>query len=132
MGKYDYLFNDEFMTDEEAEEMLNSLLDSLTEMIQEDENKVSLVVPKRLQQFAAAYNIMNHLTKVSGAKLTYEQHKPFVSVGVITIIGKNLQIRRPDLFVKAARLASNINIYPRTDGAVQIDFTFHGLTKSIE
>ena len=132
MDEYDYLFNNEFLTDEEAEAMLDNLLDSLTEMIQESESRTSLVAPARLQQFAAAHNILKHLTKGTGVKLTYEMHEPFASVGSITVVGKNPKFRRPDLFVKAARLASNVDIYPRTDGTIQIDFTFHGLTRAIE
>lgn len=132
MDEYDYLFNNEFLTDEEAEAMLDSLLDSLTEMIQESESRTSLVVPARLQQFAAAHNILKHLTKGTGVRLTYEMHEPFASVGSITVVGKTPKFRRPDLFVKAARLASNVDIYPRTDGTIQIDFTFHGLTRAIE
>ena len=34
--------------------------------------------------------------------------------------------------MKAVELASNFEVYPKTDGTVQMDFTFHGLTRAID
>jgi hypothetical protein len=50
----------------------------------------------------------------------------------VSVTGKDLLFRKTEWFMKEVELASNFEVYPKTDGTVQMNFTFHGLTKPIE
>jgi len=51
---------------------------------------------------------------------------------VIRILAKRLVIRDPAAFARATALASNYEIYPRTDGTIMFALTFYGMTKKLE
>ena len=75
---------------------------------------------------------MKYLTKGTNAKVTYALNEPYKSMGSVSIVGKELTFSNPKWFMIAVRLASNFNVYPKTNGTVQMDFTFHGLTISLD
>lgn len=60
-------------------------------------------------------------------QITKSLHKPFKGSGVITILGKDILVRDPGNFAVVCGYANNVDIYPKTDGNVQIDLSFHGL-----
>ena len=128
----DFEFETEFLTDEEVEEMLDSLALELAEQIQEDELGTKIVNPNRIKELACVYKTIKFLGEKNGAKVTYKLHQPYQSMGSVSIVGKNLEFTKGKLFVKAASMASNVNIYSKTDGTVKIDFTFHGLAVPID
>lgn len=150
------MFNDDFdfeehdgfedMTDEDIDEVFDLLFlkpiaeragiymepEEILAQIEEEENTPALVNPNKMTQMQATYKILKQVAKSTGAKVTYELHKPFVSMGSISITGKRIRFENPEWFVKLSKLASNVDIYPRTDGKTVIDFTFHGLTTMIK
>lgn len=125
-------FGSEFMTDEEVEEMLDNLVTMTAEQAAEDEMRTAILNPYKLQQIIYTYKVLKYLTQDMNAKVTYELHKPYKSMGSVKVIGSNLEFRNPEWFMKAVEFASNFDVYPRADGTVQMDFTFHGLTVAIE
>ena len=128
----EFNFDEEFTTDEEVETMLDAIVATVGEEIFIDDNKTSLINPFKIQQVLYTYKILKYLTKGTGAKVTYELHSPFKSMGSVTISGKNLVFRKTEWFMKAVELSANFEVYPKTNGTVEMNFTFHGLTKSFD
>ena len=53
-------------------------------------------------------------------------------MGSVTLCGKNIVFKNPEWFVKVVEYASNFEVYPKIDGTIEMNFTFHGLTTSVE
>lgn len=133
MNENEFDFDTEFMTDEEVEEMLDGFIfEVLGNKIEADENRTAIVNPHRAQQVLCTYEILKRLTRGTNAKVIYDLYEPYKSMGVVSVIGSNLIFGNTEWFTKAMKLASNFEVYPKTDGTVQIDFTFHGLTVAID
>lgn len=125
-------FEKEFMSDSEVEEMLESLTDLIGEQAENEDNRTSIINPKKVQAVLYTYKVLKYLTKGTNAKVTYALNEPYKSMGSVSIVGKELTFSNPKWFMIAVRLASNFNVYPKTNGTVQMDFTFHGLTISLD
>lgn len=128
----EYNFDDEWFDGEFEDEEVSETILAMAEMINEDESRTSVLNLERMKQFQLAYGLTKTMTKGSGAKVAFKPHSPYQSVGVISIVGKNIRFLHTEYFKPISKLASNIEIYPRTDGRVQINMTFHGLTVPIE
>ena len=121
-----------FMTDEEIDAMLDDVVLSVGEMILEEESKTSIINPKRVREVLVAHKTLKYLTEGTSTKVAYKLHDEFQSVGTVSVIGKDVTFPHSDWFVRACKLASNIDVYPRTDGLIRLDLTFYGLTTPIE
>lgn len=123
------VLNNDELFEEEFDE--NSFLE-ISEQIQTEEARTSIINPANIKKLHTCYDMVKKA--VSGKKLSvkYFLHEPFNSMGNIKIIGKGIRIKDAGLFTRAAELASNIEVYPKTDGTVCMVFTFHGLTTPIE
>ncbi len=111
---------------------MDSMILQLGKMINEDEAKTSMMNPHVLQKIQYVYKALKLLLKDSGAKVTYKVNEPFKSMGVVSVTAKNIQVNDTARFINIARFASNYEAYPKTDGTIQINFAFHGLTFPIE
>lgn len=125
-------FEKEFVSDSEVEEMLESLTDLIGEQAENEDNRTSIINPKKVQAVLYTYKVLKYLTKGTNAKVTYALNEPYKSMGSVSIVGKELTFSNPKWFMVAVKLASNFNVYPKTNGTVQMDFTFHGLTISLD
>lgn len=126
-------FDTEFMTDEEVENMLDSIVTTVATVAAIDDGKTSVINPYKIRQVLYTYKVLKYLVKdTKSAKVSYELHKPYKSTGSVSVIGRNLSFRKPEWFMQAVELANNFEVYPKIDGTVQMNFTFHGLTKSFE
>lgn len=132
MNENEIDFDTEFMTDEEVEKMLDSLITTVDDAMTANDGEVSIINPYRIQQMQYTYKVLKYLTKGTKSKVAYALHKPYKSMGFVSVTGKNLMFRNMDWFSKAVELASNFEVYPKTDGTVQMNFTFHGITKAID
>lgn len=128
MNENDFDFENDFMTDYEAEEAFDDIILAFDGQGDQDMTAVSIVNPERLKCIALAYKIIKYLIKGKNVKFAYDIHEPYTSMGSISVVGRELKVENPTLFVKVVKLASNFEVYPRTDGTVQMDFTFHKLT----
>lgn len=52
-------------------------------------------------------------------------------MGAVSVIGKEIVVTDTKVFAMAARLADNVEVYPKVDGATQISLTFHHLTRKV-
>lgn len=128
MADYSCDFEAEFSEDAEVE----AALDAVTDLLIEADSKTAIINPYRMKQMSDAYKVLAYLLKGSRAKISYELHKPYKSVGCIKVVGKSIKFRKTEWFVRAAGLASNFEVFPKVDGTLEMNFTFHGLTESIE
>ena len=110
------------------------MLDSLTDLIevQNEGSSTAIINPRKVQAVLYTYKVLKYLTKGTGAKVSYALNEPYKSMGSVSICGKDLTFSNPKWFMVAVKLASNFNVYPKTNGTVQMDFTFHGLTITLE
>ena len=120
------------MTEEEIDEMIDGIIIPLAEQCHEEDNVDAVLNVERAKLLIGGYNTLKHLTKGTKVKVTYEMNEPYRSMGSVSITGKNITFKRPEAFVAAVKLASNFNVYPKTNGTIVMDLTFHGLTTPIE
>lgn len=125
-------FNTEFSCDTEVDAALESLISAIGKKMEESDRRASIVVPNKIEQVLYTYKLLKYVTKNTDARVTYELYQPCKSMGSVSVTGSNINFTNTEWFIKSAELASNIDIYPRTNGKVTIDFTFHGLTKNFE
>ena len=111
---------------------MDCLVAGLTKCMQTDDSQTAIINPYRIQQVLYTYKVLKYLTKGTKAKVSYELHTPYKSMGSVSVVGSDLLFRNTEWFMKAVELASNFEVYPKTDGTVQMDFTFHGLTRAID
>lgn len=125
-------FDIDGMTEYEVEEMLDGLLNILAENIEEQENKTSIINPVKYKQIQGVYNALRYMTRDSKVKVSCHLHKPYHSTCYISISGKNISFSNPNWFNKISEYASNIEIYPKTDGTTQVNLMFYDLTLPLE
>lgn len=99
--------------------------------IAKEESGVSVVRPDKLEMIAAAYDAVKASTSGKGVKVSYELNAPYTSMGSISVTGKEIKIVNTKLFTMAVSLASNFEVYTKTDGKVQMDLTFHNITRKV-
>lgn len=121
-------FETEFTSDEEVLDAMDSVIVTVGEIAEKEDQRTAIVNPYRLKQIQFVYASLKYLLNGTDARVEYKLHSPYKSVGSVSAIGRNLTLTHPDWFVRMAELASNVDIYPKTDGTVKLDFTFHGLT----
>lgn len=125
-------FESEYSSDEEIEEAMDALVITAASRIEQDESRTSVINPYRMQQLLYTYKVMKYLMKGTKTKVTYKLHEPYHSMGSVSVTGKDIDFRKMSWFLRAAELASNFEVYPKTDGTVCMTFTFHNLTIPIE
>lgn len=132
MDNQEFDFESEYVSDSEIEEAMDSLVISVANDIAQDESRTSIINPYRMQQVLYTYKVMKYLMKGTSAKVTYKLHEPYQSMGSVSVTGKDIEFKKVSWFLRAAELASNYEVYPKTDGTVCMTFTFHGITTPIE
>lgn len=125
-------FESEYTSDEEIESDMDALMLSMAEEIEQDESRTSIINPYRMKELAFTYKSMKYITHGSKAKVTYKLHEPYQSMGSVSVTGKNIVFSNMSWFVRAVEMASNFEVYPKTNGDICMTFTFHGLTTPIE
>lgn len=130
MDEFD--FTADFASEEEMNDELDAILLALGDEIESDESRTSVLNPVRMRELLFTYKAVKYLARGSSAKVSYKLHQPFQSMGSVSVTGKDILVRNPVNFIRAAKFASNIEVYPKTDGTVCMTFTFHGLTVPIE
>lgn len=121
-----------FMNDEEAEAAINETIEEVAQAIQTEEQGIIFTNPRKMRDLVVVYKLMKYITSGKRLKITYEINKPYKTMAFVSIVGKDLKFSHPQWFVMATKIASNVDIFPRVDGTVQIDFTFNGFANRID
>ena len=64
-----------------------------------------------------------------GVNVAYDIGGISPCMGVVSISGKTIIFNNANLFKDAKNLATNFEVYPKTDGTIQMNFGFHDLIK---
>lgn len=105
------------------------ILQSAVEQVKEEEFRPHVIIQSNDDAVTKDFEFARKAFKKRGVRVTLNLHDPFPSMGSISVLGKTIVLNDVNALRKLCESASNIDIYPRTDGKVQIDFTYHGLTK---
>jgi len=122
----------DYLIPKENEKETEFMLEKLYKKICREENKTSVNNPKKIALVSAVFKTLSQNVTGTNVRVTCKVNEPFRSMACVSVNGFNIFFKDPTLFAKCARLASNIDCYPKTDGSVQIDFTFHGITVTLE
>lgn len=120
-------YEQEFATEEEAERAFRKLLDSVIKNDTENEPTLSIINHDMVFRLFYAYNLLKYLTKDSSAVVTYTLLDSGENIGTISIKGTNIKFDKPEWFAQIARIASGFDVYPKTDGTIQMDLIFYNI-----
>lgn len=124
-------FDKGFDSEEEAMASVGEIMMEIANDISGDEAGTSVIIPERAKQIETAYKSLLLIAKGKNVDVTYEMNTPYTSMGSVSITGREIIITNPVLFAKVAEMASNFEIYPKTNGTVQMNFTFHNITRKV-
>lgn len=124
-------FDKGFDSEEEAMASVDEIMMEIANDISGDEVGTSVIIPERAKQIETAYKSLLLIAKGKNVDVTYEMNAPYTSMGSVSITGREIIITNPVLFAKVAEMASNFEIYPKTNGMVQMNFTFHNITRKV-
>lgn len=124
-------FDKGFDSEEEAMASVDKIMMEIANDISGDEAGTSVIIPERAKQIETAYKSLLLIAKGKNVDVTYEMNAPYTSMGSVSITGREIIITNPVLFAKVAEMASNFEIYPKTNGTVQMNFTFHNITRKV-
>lgn len=116
------MINEHYDTDE-----MDELIDSIGQWILEDEKKPGILNPIRMKQMQFTHSVLKRLAEGCDANVTYAIHKPFLSMGSITVEGESLEFLDCKWLGRAMEFASCVEVYPLSNGNVRLTLTFHDL-----
>lgn len=118
----------------EMEELneLDELIETLGRWIMEDEAKIGVLNPMWFKRFQFAHGVIKQLTEGTDMKVTYAVHQPFREMGYICVEAESLEFLNCKWLARAIEFATNVEVYPMSNGMVRLVLTFHGLVKGIE
>lgn len=116
----------------EFNQELDAWILALGERIQKEEAEPAIIDPVRFGHMQFAERALRMFARGENLVFSYELHKPFTSMGYISVEGDNLHFDRMEWFCRIAEFADNTEIYPLTNGRIRMSFTFHGLAKGLK
>lgn len=131
MKETSFDFDKDFVSEEEAMASVNEIMMGIANDISSNEAGTSVIIPERVKQIETAYKSLLLIAKGKNVDVTCEMNAPYTSMGSVSVTGREIIITNPVLFAKVAEMASNFEIYPKTNGTVQMDFTFHNITRKV-
>ncbi len=128
----EYGFDKTFLTDEDLEQSMDDFIEAISQELEDEEWNTTVLDIQKSKQIQFAYSVLKYLTRGSDAVVSYKLHEPFKTMGSVSVEGKSIEFYQPEWFARVAEFASNTEVYPLAKNRVQLTFTFHGLTKSID
>lgn len=125
-------FEKTFITSDEAEQCVDEFLEMISQEIEDDEEKTTMLNLQKYKQIQFAYSMLKYLTRGSDAVVSYKLNEPFKTMGSVSVEGKSIEFYNSEWFARVAEFASNTEVYPLAKNRVRLTFTFHGLTKAID
>ena len=123
-------FEKTFITSNEAEQCADEFLEMISQEIEDDEEKTTMLDLQKYKQIQFAYSMLKYLTRGSDAVVSYKLNEPFKTMGSVSVEGKSIEFYNHEWFACVAEFASNTEVYPLAKNRVRLTFTFHGLTKA--
>lgn len=117
---------------QEEFDKIDAIIFGLAEEAEKNDEQTSFLNIGAQKLMMASYNKLKDIVSGSNVQVRRVFHEPYNSMGYISIVGNDIVVKDSAIFAAVLKLASNIEIYPKTDGTVQINLTYHGLTMPIE
>lgn len=124
MDRQNYLNSD----DEEDDEML--LL--LGRMMREEEARPHILDPKKAGKEIYVLRLLRELFRGEEAEITFDIAEVAASMGTVSVKAYGLKCADTDALAEIIELTDNFSVYAKTDGSVQLDFTFYNVTLPIK
>ena len=83
----------------------------------------------RICQMLYSYLALRYITKGRNVKVEYKLFEPSKNMGYISVTGEKVDYHDSKIFRTVTLFATNFEAYPKTNGTVQLNFTFHKLRK---
>lgn len=115
-----------FESAEEAMIVLDSILNKLKSANTLKDSDMVGTNPKVVE---ATYKVMKHIARGKKISVTHELNEPYSGMGFVSVTGEKIEIINPLLFSRVIELSSNFEVYSKTDGSIQMNFTFHNLVR---
>lgn len=131
MTNYNPEFGKEFEKDPKVEEELDTFIKGLGSLIKEQEKGIFVTNSECLKRIEIVYCAVKYGIGGKNLKVLHELNKPFMGSGAVSVIGKDIRVISPKLFVKASQFVDSFEVYPKVNGTVQLDFGFDGLVKKV-
>ena len=107
---------------------MDEILMTVGTILEAFENLSTQEVPDRIALVNAAAELLRESTKGRRVKVKANLHTPFKSMGYVSVEGDEL-VFDPQVLTAIITKANNFEIYPKTNGTLQANFTFYGLVK---
>ena len=117
---------------QEEFDKIDAIIFGLAEEAEKNDEQTSFLNFSTQKLMMVSYNKLKDIVSGSNVQVRRVFHEPYNSMGYISIVGNDIAVKDSAMFAAVLKLASNIEIYPKTDGTVQINLTYHGLTMPIE
>lgn len=118
-------YGDEIILDEETE----AVIEALGEQIEQSADGVYMLNMPRVHEFVSCARELKR--QLRGAKFTVALDEMIPGCGVILVESKCFTVKNTVKFAEAIKLASNYEIYPKTNGETMFALTFYGLKTKI-
>lgn len=115
----------------ELDEDMDAIVEALGNAIEQEESEPQVLNVPRMLLMVRAYKLIRQIAWDSW-KITSAVHKPYTSMGVITIEAEEFTFDRLSVLQEVLSGASNVEIFPLTNGNLKMNITFHGITKRME
>lgn len=132
LNNYEENFDMVYDSEDEALHSLDALVELLGDDIEREENAPVMLNTQCFERMRRVEAGLKYVLKSQPVQISHKLHEPFKSMGSISVEGTDISFCNTHMFVKIAQLASNVEVYPLTNGTVRLTFTFHGLTTSLD
>lgn len=126
--KFDYNKN---IDDKEAEEILDNLIEVKKAYDQRREGIVEIINPLRAKELLFAEENLKRIFTNRNAKVNRNLKYIHDDVGTITIIDREITFENPEMFIEIIRGANHLEVFPKTDGTVQMDISYFYITTDL-
>ena len=123
------------MSEQELEKLDRDILaigHKLFQMLEAESGSVHMIDPTRLKEMNDSYRMIKDITKdCEGIKIETGQDDKLVSMGYMSVVGRELRFSDGVQLAKALSLANVVEFTSLLNGETEIMLTFYGLTKKI-
>lgn len=120
-----------FVPDDGIERGLDEFVLQLGERIAKDESGVSIMNPMREENVDFVYKVLRYLTRDDDSVTLKRDDVMYPSMASISLEAEAVTFTDMKWFLRAAEFASNLDVYPLTNGKIRMTFGFHGMTKKL-
>jgi len=116
---------------EDLDEETKAILEAISEAVEAEAAEPQILNVQRMHDMVQAYSALKNIAD-DDWKISSFPHAPYPSMGVISVEADDIIVTDMAELNKVFAKASNIEIYPLTNGKIRMSVTFHGITNKID